>query len=236
MARETTAAKILAFPGEDTAEVRQDHGLTSPSTGRVEMETAAAGPERDRRVNRPNEGLTNEDLRELHRDHFAGLLSYFMKRGFSRAESEDLVSETFVAAVGSRSSFRGEAKASTWLYGIASKVAGKRLRALGTQKRAADLVRVETWDDIRADAGEEASQGNNPFLTVSTREQRALLRSAVEALAFPYRECLQLRLFGGRSYKAIAQTLDLKIGQVSTYLHEAKKKLRQTLKRRGALR
>ena len=44
-----------------------------------------------------------------------------------------------------------------------------------------------------------------------------------------YRACIMMRHVEGRSYEEIAQTLDLPLGTVKTYIHRARHELRREL-------
>src|SRR5262245_46939792 len=80
--------------------------------------------ERERSEGPPNLKLLFERYAEsIHR-----LASRLLGPGATRADVEDLVQQIFLAAHKGLPKFRGESKASTWLFGIATRTVFKELR------------------------------------------------------------------------------------------------------------
>ena len=56
-----------------------------------------------------------------------------------------------------------------------------------------------------------------------------VLQAAVQSLDEPYRSLVVMRDVQQHSYEDVASTLELSLPQVKTYLHRARKKLREQL-------
>ena len=139
----------------------------------------------------------------------------------SRAEAEEIAQETFLRAHRALADFRGDAKLSTWLYAIASRLCLNRL-ASGDRKRVREgeetLLRLAS-DDAGAAARLERS------------ELEQALAAAIEALPEERRIVVVLRDVQGLSYEEIAETLSLEPGTVRSRLHRARMDLKAKLER-----
>ena len=60
-------------------------------------------------------------------------------------------------------------------------------------------------------------------------ELGSMIEQAIAKLRPEYRSCILLRHVEGRSYEEIAETLDLPLGTVKTYIHRARNELREYL-------
>ncbi|MGH7355345.1 MAG: sigma-70 family RNA polymerase sigma factor [Candidatus Rokuibacteriota bacterium] len=139
----------------------------------------------------------------------------------NRAEAEEIAQETFLRAHRALADFRGDAKLSTWLYAIASRLCLNRL-AGGERRRVREgeeaLLRLAS-DDAGAAARLERS------------ELEQALTAAIEALPEERRIVVVLRDVQGLSYDEIAETLGLEPGTVRSRLHRARMDLKAKLER-----
>ena len=139
----------------------------------------------------------------------------------NRAEAEDIAQEAFLRAHRSIAEFRGEAKLSTWLYAIVSRLCLNRL-ASGERRRvrAGDdtLMRLPSTDTGAAEALER-------------EERAAALEDAIASLPEERRIVVVLRDVEGLSYEEIAQALALEPGTVRSRLHRARLDLKDKLER-----
>lgn len=119
------------------------------------------------------------------------------------------------------SSYRGEARLSTWLCTIAWRLAREELRARG---RLGPTGRGAGEQSIAAVAA-----GNDPAAAALENERRASL--AAELARLPPRDRLILALFHdeGRSYREIAALLDIPEANVGRVLARARDRLRGRL-------
>jgi RNA polymerase sigma-70 factor, ECF subfamily len=167
--------------------------------------------------------LYHELIRPYERSVYLMALSY-MK---NEAEAEDVAQEAFIRAFRNLSTFRSEARFSTWLISITLNEARNRLR-----RHAA--VRMQSLDEP-AD-GEGAIQPallrdwrEIPSEAVEREEVRKLLQHAIEALPGIYREVFLLRDVEELDVNETAQTLRISVSNVKVRLHRARMMLQKQL-------
>jgi RNA polymerase sigma-70 factor (ECF subfamily) len=155
-----------------------------------------------------------------------------------REAAEDLTQETFVRAFDSLGSFRRNRRFAPWILKTAQNAAFNELK-----RQRLDTVALEgspfahTPDATRATAIQVANPSQDTTTgsqslppAVDPRELRARIEQAVGRLREMYRLCVTLRHIEERSYGDIAETLGLPLGTVKTYLHRARKEIRNQLK------
>jgi RNA polymerase sigma-70 factor (ECF subfamily) len=139
----------------------------------------------------------------------------------NRAEAEDVAQEAFVRAHRALGEFRGDAKLSTWLYAITSRLCLNRL-ASGERRMTRQ--------------GEDAllrlsDAGPRPDAAQERRELETALGRAIAELPEDRRIVVVLRDLEGLSYEEIAQVLELELGTVRSRLHRARAELKEKLER-----
>lgn len=139
----------------------------------------------------------------------------------SRAEAEDVAQEVFLRVQRSVAAFRGEARLSTWLYGITSRLCLSRLAS--PHRRHARLTRPLTEGMVR--------DPDDPAADAERGEMRAALGEAIAALPEERRIVVILRDVEGLSYEEIAAALNLEPGTVRSRLHRARMELKERLER-----
>jgi RNA polymerase sigma-70 factor (ECF subfamily) len=137
------------------------------------------------------------------------------------AEAEEVAQEVFLRAHRALGEFRGEARLSTWLHAIASRLCLNRLGSSERRRPRAGDEALAELADARPDAGAEAER----------RELRAALARAIEDLSEERRIVVLLRDVEGLSYEEIARALDLEPGTVRSRLHRARLDLKDKLER-----
>jgi len=137
------------------------------------------------------------------------------------AEAEEVAQEAFLRAHRAIASFRGEAKLSTWLYGIASRLC---LNRLGSSERRLTRQGEETLDRL-------AEAGADPAAELERSEMEQALHRAIAELPDERRIVVVLRDLEGLSYEEIAAALDLELGTVRSRLHRARMDLKGKLER-----
>ena len=139
----------------------------------------------------------------------------------SAAEAEEIAQEAFLRAHRSLREFRGDARLSTWLYAIVSRLCLNRLAA-GDRKAARHgeemLLRVA---DPRGGPDAGAERG----------ELEAALHRAIAELSEERRVVVILRDLEGLSYEDIAVALGIELGTVRSRLHRARLDLKDKLER-----
>src|SRR5438067_4604844 len=138
----------------------------------------------------------------------------------NRGEAEEIAQEVFLRVHRAVGNFRGEAKLSTWLYAITSRLCLNRL-ASGERHMAREGD--EALERLRAGAATAAHAERG--------ELEAALQRAITELPEERRVVVVLRDFEGLSYEEIAAALDLPLGTVRSRLHRARTDLKEKLER-----
>ena len=139
----------------------------------------------------------------------------------SRAEAEDVAQEAFLRAYRSVAEFRGDAKLSTWLYAITSRLCLNRLDS-------AERRRTRHGDDLLESVPDERL---DPPGALEQRERRTALHLAIAELSDERRLVVVLADLEGLAYEEIAKALDLPVGTVRSRLHRARMELRERLEK-----
>ena len=172
------------------------------------------------------EAAYRELLRRYERPVFS--LIYRMVR--DRTLAEDLSQDTFVKVLNALDSYRPEYKFSSWVFKIANNVAIDQLRRRELNTLSLDgSPDARTKDEVEATALQATDRSETPLAELESRELGAVIEQAISRLRPEYRACILLRHVEGRSYEEIAETLDLPLGTVKTYIHRARHELQEYL-------
>jgi RNA polymerase sigma-70 factor (ECF subfamily) len=139
----------------------------------------------------------------------------------SEADAEEVVQEAALKAYKALSSFRGEAKFSTWLVKITLNEARMRLR----RSRAESEVSLEDFvDDGDGDYTPAVLTDwrEIPSEALDRKELRVLLQRGLDELPEKYREVLILRDVRELNIEETAQLLGISVGMVKTRLFRAR--------------
>lgn len=158
--------------------------------------------------------------------------NFFSRRVFSADECLDLTQETFLGLYKGLEGFRAEARFEFWLFRIAQTTYLKWLRG---RKR-----RPERGLQEASPGGETPSTGSDDHQPVAVtpetqltdvlhRERLEKLRAAISGLPRQMQKCVVLRVYQDRSYREIADFLELSIDTVKAHLFQSRKKLREML-------
>jgi RNA polymerase sigma-70 factor (ECF subfamily) len=139
----------------------------------------------------------------------------------NRAEAEEIAQEVFLRAHRAIRDFRGDAKLSTWLYSITSRLCLNRLAT--TERR---LTREDDETLARLPGGGAAADEE-----LERRQLQGALHQAIAALPEDRRLVVVLRDVEGLSYEEIAQALDLEQGTVRSRLHRARLELKERMEK-----
>ena len=155
---------------------------------------------------------------QLYRRHHGRLVALVARLTRRPDLAEDIGNEAMLVAWQRADSFRGAARVSTWLCGIAYRLALKRL---GQHRRhdAVDLDSVELVDPVSVEGRAQDAQIGR------------LLQAAVAALPPSQRAVVELTFYHGCSQAEIAELLDCPEGTVKSRMFHARQRLRQTLRR-----
>ncbi len=128
------------------------------------------------------------------------------------ALAEDMAQEAFVKAFRLLKGFRGDCSFSTWMYRVTCSVC---LTELNRRKKRGEVELQPKH------AGVLAVQPNEDF------DMPELLRRCVTRLSDRYATIITLYYLKGISYEEIAQTLEIPMGTLKTWMFRARKQLRQ---------
>ena len=167
--------------------------------------------------------LYHELVRPYERSVYMMALS-FMK---NEADAEDVAQEAFIKAFRNLSTFRGDAKFSTWLISITLNEARNRLRRQ-------NIVRMQSLDEPPSEEGAVSPAllrdwREIPSEAVEREEVRTLIKKAVETLPEIYRQVFLLRDVEELDVNETAQTLSISIPNVKVRLHRARMMLQKEL-------
>lgn len=172
------------------------------------------------------EGAYRELLARYERPIFS--LVFRMVR--DRSLAEDLAQEAFIRAFNAIGSYNPSFKFSNWILKIANNHTIDYLR-----KRRLDTVSIH-GSPHASNADEEArtrlvieDQQERPDAFVENRELGDEIELAIGRLRPEYRTVVLLRHVEGYSYEEIADTLELPLGTVKTYIHRARNELKNSL-------
>ncbi len=167
--------------------------------------------------------LYHELIRPHERSVYMIALSY-MK---NEADAEDVAQEAFIKAFRNLSTFRGDAKFSTWLISITLNEARNRLRRQG-------VVRMQSLDEPPDEDGAVSPAllrdwREIPSEAVEREEVRTLIKKAVELLPEIYKQVFLLRDVEELDVNETAQILSISISNVKVRLHRARMMLQKEL-------
>ncbi|ACL57655.1 RNA polymerase sigma factor [Methylobacterium nodulans] len=143
------------------------------------------------------------------------------------SEAEDVLQEAYVRAFTRLSTFRGDARFSTWLARIVINEALGRLRhRRPTLELSAVMARMTGAQIIPFP---HVSMPPDPEALMAQQEIRALLEQAIDRLPDAFRTVLVARLVEGLSTEETAELLGIRPETVKTRLHRARRLLKRDL-------
>lgn len=160
---------------------------------------------------------------EFYRRHARKLIGYFQRQRVSREQAEDLAQDVFVSMVRHCEDFRGDAKASTWMWSIARNALIDHVRRA---RNRPDGEPLDLDDDASPTAAVAAPEDSRDV-------DHCVKRAYAEfALAYPDRaESLALVAFEGWSLVDLARMLGRTHGAAREYVSQCRAKLRPFLER-----
>lgn len=186
--------------------------------------TAVPEPELIARIVAGEKELFHDLIRPHERRVYLTVLAVLR----SEADAEDAAQEAILKAYRNLSSFRSEAKFSTWLISIALNEARGRLRKAGRHV-------VESLDEQLEEHEGDYTPAlltdwrEIPSAALERKELRATLQSAVAELPPIYREVLTLRDLEELDVQETARILGLNANLVKVRLHRARMMLQKKL-------
>ncbi len=168
--------------------------------------------------------------RELLSRYERPVFSLVFRMVRDRNTAEDLAQEAFIRAFNAIDSYNPSYKFSNWIFKIANNHTIDFLR-----KRKLDTISIH--GSPHADSAQEEartslvveSTDERPDAFVENKELGSQIEQAIGSLRPEYRTVILLRHVEGYSYDEIAETMELPLGTVKTYLHRARNELKDHL-------
>jgi RNA polymerase sigma factor (sigma-70 family) len=157
--------------------------------------------------------VADRSFERLYQRHVEDVYRYALAVLANRSDAEDVTQTTFLNAYRSYRSGTRPAKPLNWLISIAHNVCRQRFRSAARRPPEVAL------DGRLAAAAEDNGD----------RFRAEDIRRALGALTFAQRSALALRELEGRSYREIAEALELSESAVETLIFRARKAFREQL-------
>ena len=171
------------------------------------------------------------ELVQRHQDTVYALAVHLLRDG---SEAEEVVQETFLAALEKLAGFRGDAAFTTWLHRVAANAALMRLRRRRRAPEApAELPVEELLPHFDATGRIDSAPGHDwskrADEQLSDRQIRCAVERAVQNLPEDYRIVFLLRDVEGLSSEEMSGLLGISVAAVKSRLHRARLVLRERL-------
>ena len=205
-----------AFPPGTTA----DPGLglraeLDPASDAALMLRVAAG----------DEASFNYLVEKYHRP----IIHFLFRMAGNQAIAEELAQEVFLRVYRARSSYRAQARFTTWLYRIATNLAVNYARDTRHEK-AAQTVYLDLPDEKTGTTPDVADDEPTAEQRLVRDERMAAIRRHVMALPERQRMAVVMHKYQGMDYREIGQTLKLSESATKSLLFRAYQTLRDKLK------
>jgi RNA polymerase sigma-70 factor (ECF subfamily) len=142
-------------------------------------------------------------------------------------EACEVVQEAFLAAFRAIRKFRGEAKFSTWLYGIVLNVSKTRLKQTAQRRQKTVSIGDPADDPVDRLPGE----GVSALEVLEKKDVQAKVQHCIRTLDEEFREVLVLRDIQGFSYDEIGGILKVPEGTIKSRLFRAREAMKDCLKK-----
>ncbi len=189
-----------------------DRGHTTDDRGSTGQPACGDGP------------LDEKSLNILITKNKDRLFRFILKNTGNPVAAQDLLQQTFVEALKNYRGFRGDSKATTWMFGIARNVV--RNYIYRSPHKRYSFVGEETLLN-------EPSAEHNPEQAIECKEHMAHIEDAIHALPKKLRDVLVSVAFHELSYDDAGHKLRISIGTVRSRLSRARAFLRRKLNSRS---
>lgn len=168
--------------------------------------------------------------RELLRRYQRPVFSLIYRMVRDRELAEDLTQDTFIKILNAIGRYDPKYKFSSWIFKIANNATIDHLRKKELVTLSLDgSPQATTQERIEATGLQIGGIGESPLEELEARELGSQIERAIAMLRPEYRSCIILRHVEGRPYEEIAEILDLPLGTVKTYIHRARRELKDAL-------
>lgn len=156
------------------------------------------------------------ELEDIYNNYFKNVYFFIYSLSKDKYIAEDLTSETFLKAIKSIESFKGNCDIKTWLFQIAKNSYYSYIRK---SKSLADIDSIsEEKDDIDIEK------------SVLSSEESMKIHEVLHDLPEPYKEVFSLRVFGELSFKQIGSLFGKTDNWACVTFYRAKNKIREEMR------
>ena len=161
------------------------------------------------------------------------LLNFFMRKGVSFADGQDLAQRTLLRLWRYRHRYEPTAKFTTFLFLLAGQVATDFIRAEGRRNGLQEDLEREA--EAEATAGTMHSAGETSVVCRPAEPDDAQgerVRRAVASLPPGLRDVVELGVFQDLPYAEVSEILGIPVGTVKSRMFNALKKLKELMNER----
>lgn len=151
---------------------------------------------------------------QLHRKYFPKLMHFARRITDNTDAAEEVANETLMVVWRTGDRFEGRSKPSSWIFGIAYRLALKQRQSLGRHK-----------GNVLLDEG-LIDDGQNVAESVMHKKD---ISAALQQLTPELRAVVELTYYNGYLYTEIAEILGCPVGTVKTRMMTARRRLRDLL-------
>ena len=154
--------------------------------------------------------------------HAPGLFRAAISLSRNRADAEDLLQDTLIAAHRGLKQFAGRSSVRTWLQTILTR---KAFKALHRSRHQRATLSIDAMDSAPTPAPADPAMLRGSSTT--SIDQKLDVMQVLKSLSDPHREVLVLREIQGLSYEEIAEVLHVPRGTVESRLYRARAEFRE---------
>lgn len=164
--------------------------------------------------------ITPIDIELLVRQHNSRLKNFIRKHLHDYQAVEDIVQQTYLAAIECSQKFQGNAKPQTWLFGIAFNLVREHNRK---SQRCFDCAPIENHQGTLIDDKQcpEDKLHNNRYINSLMRQ--------FDALPKHMQQVLNLASVDNKNYDDCAAELNVPVGTIRSRLSRARTQLKQRI-------
>jgi RNA polymerase sigma-70 factor (ECF subfamily) len=167
-------------------------------------------------------------------NEYGDALYHYAVRRLPNAAAEDVVQETFLAALKAERPFAGRASARTWLIGILKHKIIDYIRKASRERPVADLETSDGWGDNLFDATghwriNPQTWQASPEKILEQQEFLAVLNHCIEKLPARLRDAFTLRELDDQKTGDICKVLDITPTNLWVLLHRTRLRLQNCL-------
>lgn len=165
--------------------------------------------------------------KQLVEKYERALYFHILKMIKDREQVEDLVQETFVKAFDNLNTYSTNYAFSTWLYRIATNHTIDYLRKKKLETLSIDKPRKTKDGEMEMQLEDETASTDRNIIR---KQRQKIVQNAIDNLPGKYRKVIEMRHMEEKSYKEIADVLDLPLGTVKAHIFRARELLYKALK------